>query len=177
VLLIRSGDTQAEKAIDKLEPNVTSIQLTGDHMDCPCQTCIKAQMTHIISRRPAESRAQQPSYRIIIDLIYIIPVGEECMDGSKYAPHSMDEYSKWHEIATIKRKDKLTLTRWLMALIRKIQRVHDADVVAIRCDNETGFGNDLITTTEELGMLYEPAPAGTKEPNELIERAGGVLTQ
>jgi hypothetical protein len=26
-------------------------------------------------------------------------------------------------------------------------------------------------------MLYEPAPAGTKEPNGLIERAGGVLTQ
>jgi hypothetical protein len=26
-------------------------------------------------------------------------------------------------------------------------------------------------------MLYEPAPAATKEPNGLIERAGGVLTQ
>jgi hypothetical protein len=64
-----------------------------------------------------------------------------------------------------------------MALIRKIQRVYNADVVAIRSDNEKGFGNDLINTTEELGMLYEPAPAGTKEPNGLIERAGGVLTQ
>jgi hypothetical protein len=55
--------------------------------------------------------------------------------------------------------------------------VYNADVVAIRCDNEKGFGNDLINTTEELGMLYEPAPASTKEPNGLIERAGGVLTQ
>ena len=55
--------------------------------------------------------------------------------------------------------------------------MYNADVVAIRCDNEKGFGNDLINTTEELGMLYEPAPAGTKEPNGLIERAGGVLTQ
>jgi hypothetical protein len=134
-------------------------------------------MTHIISRRPAESRAQRLFYRIAIDLIYIISVGEECIDGSKYASHSVDEYSKWHEIATIKRKDKPTLTRWFMALIRKIQRVYNADVVAIRCDNENGFGNDLINTTEELGMLYEPAPAGTKEPNGLIERAGGVLTQ
>jgi hypothetical protein len=91
---------------------------------------------NIISRRPAQSRAQRPFYRIAIDLIYIIPVGEECIDGSKYASHSMDEYSKWHEIATIKRKDKLTLTRLYMALIRKIQRVYNADVVAIRCDNE-----------------------------------------
>jgi hypothetical protein len=64
-----------------------------------------------------------------------------------------------------------------MALIRKIQRVHDADVVAIQCDNETGFGNELINITEELGMLYGPAPASTKEPNRLIKRAGGVLTQ
>jgi hypothetical protein len=134
-------------------------------------------MTHIISRRPAKSCAQRPFYRIAIDLIYIIPVGEECIEGSKYAPHSMDEYLKWHEIATIKRKDKATLTRWFMALIRKIQRVYNADVVAIRSDNEKGFGNDLINTTEELGMLYEPAPAGTKEPNGLIERARGVLTQ
>jgi hypothetical protein len=104
-------------------------------------------------------------------------VGEECIDGSRYGQHSVDEYSKWHEIATLKRKDKPTLTRWFMALIRRIQRVYNADVVAVRCDNEKGFGNDLIDITEELGMLYEPAPPGTKEPNGLIERAGGVLTQ
>jgi hypothetical protein len=55
-----------------------------------------------------------------------------------------------------------------MALISRIQRVYNADLVAIRCDNEKGFGNDLINTTEELGILYEPAPVGTKEPNGLI---------
>ena len=165
------------KAVDRLESNATGVQLTGDHAECLCQTCIEARMTHIISRRPAESRAQQPFYRIAIDLIYIVPVSDECIDGSKYALHSMDEDTKWHEIATVKRKDKPTLTRWFMSLIRKIQRVYKADVVAIRCDNEKGFGNDLINTTEELGMLYEPAPPYTKEPNGLIERAGGVLTQ
>jgi hypothetical protein len=63
-----------------------------------------------------------------------------------------------------------------MALIHRIQRVYNADVVAIRCDNEKGFGNNLINTTEELGMLYKPALASTKELNRLIERAGGVLT-
>lgn len=89
----------------------------------------------------------------------------------------MDEYSKSHDIATLKRKDKPTLTRWFMALIRRLQHVYDVDVVAIQCDNEKEFGNDLISTTEELGMLYEPAPAGTKEPKGLIERAGGVITQ
>jgi hypothetical protein len=142
-----------------------------------CQTCTEARITYIISRRPAKSRAQRLFYRIAIDLIYIIPVGEECLDSSKYAAHSIDEHLKWHEIATIKRKDKPTLTRWFMALICRIQRVHDADVIAIRCDNKKGFGNDLINTTEELGMLYELAPADTKEPNGLIKRVGGVLTQ
>jgi hypothetical protein len=76
-------------------------------------------------------------------------VEKECIDGSKYAPYSMDEYSKWHEMATIKRKDKVTHIRWFMALVRRIQRVYNADVVAIRYDNEKGFGNDLINTTEE----------------------------
>ncbi|KAK1918636.1 hypothetical protein P3342_001685 [Pyrenophora teres f. teres] len=165
------------KAVDQLEPNVIGVQLTGDHMDCLCQTCIEARMAHIVSRRPSESRAQQPFYRIAIDIIYIIPVGDECIDGSKYAIHAVDEYTKWHEISTIKRKDKTTLIRWFMSLIRRIQRVYNADVVAIRCDNEAGFGNDLINMTEELGILYESAPPGTKEPNGLVERAGGVLTQ
>ncbi|KAK1912620.1 hypothetical protein P3342_004556 [Pyrenophora teres f. teres] len=165
------------KAVDQLEPNVIGVQLTGDHMDCLCQTCIEARMAHIVSRRPSESRAQQPFYRIAIDIIYIIPVGDECIDGSKYAIHAVDEYTKWHEISTIKRKDKTTLIRWFMYLIRRIQRVYNADVVAIRCDNEAGFGNDLINMTEELGILYESAPPGTKEPNGLVERAGGVLTQ
>ncbi|KAK1914257.1 hypothetical protein P3342_007503 [Pyrenophora teres f. teres] len=165
------------KAVDQLEPNVIGVQLTGDHMDCLCQTCIEARMAHIVSRRPSKSRAQQPFYRIAIDIIYIIPVGDECIDGSKYAIHAVDEYTKWHEISTIKRKDKTTLIRWFMSLIRRIQRVYNADVVAIRCDNEAGFGNDLINMTEELGILYESAPPGTKEPNGLVERAGGVLTQ
>jgi hypothetical protein len=88
-------------------------------------------MTHIISRRPAESCAQQPFYRIAIDLIYIVLMGEECINSSKYALHSVDEHLKWHEIATPKRKDKPTLTHWFMALIRRIQRVYNADVVAI----------------------------------------------
>ena len=165
------------ETVDHLESNVTGVQLTGEHMDCMCQTCVEAHMTHIISRRPAESRAVRPFYRIAIDIIYIVPMGEECIDGSKYGIHSIDEYSKWHEIATPKRKDKQTLIRWFMALVRKIQRTYNTDVVAVRCDNERGFGNDLINTTEELGMLYEPAPPGTKEPNGLIERAGGVVTR
>jgi hypothetical protein len=55
--------------------------------------------------------------------------------------------------------------------------VYNADVVAVQCDNKKGFSNDLIDITEELGMLYEPAPAGTKELNRLIKRARGVLTQ
>ena len=45
----------------------------------------------------------------------------------------------------------------------------------MRCDNEQEFGNDLVYTTEELGMLCEPALVETKEPNGLIERAGGVF--
>jgi hypothetical protein len=54
--------------------------------------------------------------------------------------------------------------------------VYNANVVAIQCDNEKGFGNNLINTTKELGMLYELALARTKKLNKLIKRAGGVLT-
>jgi hypothetical protein len=64
-----------------------------------------------------------------------------------------------------------------MALIRRIQRVYNADVVAIRCDNEKGFSNNLINTIEDLGILYEPALLSIKELNRLIKRVGRVLIQ
>jgi hypothetical protein len=50
-------------------------------------------------------------------------------------------------------------------------------VIAIRCDNKKGFGNDLINIIKELGMLYELALPNIKELNGLIKRIGGVLTQ
>lgn len=55
--------------------------------------------------------------------------------------------------------------------------MYNADTVAVRCNNKKGFSNDFINITEELGMLHELAPPSTKEPNRLIKRAGGVLTQ
>jgi hypothetical protein len=64
-----------------------------------------------------------------------------------------------------------------MAVICRIQRVYNANVIAIRCDNKKGFGNDLINIIKELGMLYELALPNIKELNGLIKRIGGVLTQ
>ncbi|KAI0991441.1 hypothetical protein K3495_g16746, partial [Podosphaera aphanis] len=90
--------------------------------------------------------------------------------------HAIDEFSKWHEISTIRTKSKPVLMRWIKSVIRKIQRIFNSDVHVIRSDNERGFGNELIELCAELGIIFEPAAVATPEQNGLAERAGATLT-
>lgn len=167
----------SKKAIEHLEANVNGISIIGDKLtDCTCQTCIESRLTKIVSRRPSADKATRPFYRIGIDLIYIVPMAEQCWNGDRYALHAVDEFSKWHEILTIRKKDKPTLVRWFMALVRKIQRVFNHDVIMVHTDGERGFGNDLIDICKALGIVLELTPPAHSEQNGLIEGHNRVVT-
>lgn len=73
-------------------------------------------------------------------------------------------------------KSKIVLTGWTKLVIRKINRILDADVCVIRSDNERGFGNDLIELCTEVGIIFETLASTTPEQNGLVERVGGTLT-
>jgi len=62
--------------------------------------------------------------------------------------------------------------------IRRIQRIFNFDITAIRTDNERGFGmspNFLEELCKDLGIRYEPRAEYTDEQNGLAERAGSLL--
>ncbi|KAI0992162.1 hypothetical protein K3495_g16024, partial [Podosphaera aphanis] len=167
----------SKKVIDMIEKNVDGISIIGGSVaDCVCKVCTETRLSKIISRRPADSKAVKPFHRIGIDLVYIVSMTEECWNGDKYMLHAIDEYTKWHEITTVRSKSKAVLMWWIKSIIRKIQRNYNADVCVIRSDNERGFGNDLINLCSELGIIFEPAVRATPEQNGLAERAGGTLT-
>lgn len=167
----------SRKVIEVLEKHVDGVSITGEESEeSMCQVCAETRLSRIISRRPAESKATRAFYRIAIDLVYIVPMTDECWNGDRYMVHAIDEYTKWHEVSTIKNKSKPVLIRWIKSLIRKIQRLYNADVCIIRSDNERGFGNDLVNLCTELGIVYETAVKATPEQNGLAERSGGVLT-
>ncbi|KAI0997602.1 hypothetical protein K3495_g10584 [Podosphaera aphanis] len=170
-------DHPSKKAIDNLEENVNGISVTKSELqECSFQICMEAKLTKIISRRPAQDKSTKPFYRIGIDLVYVVPLTEQCWNGDRYMLHAVDEYTKWHEVSTIRKKSRLVLMRWIKSVIRKIGRVFDADVCCIRSDNEQGFGNDLVDLCAELGIILETTTKYTPEQNGLAERAGGTLT-
>jgi transposase InsO family protein len=103
-------------------------------------------------------------------------MSERCWNSDRYALHAVNEFSKWHEISTVRKKDKPTLIRWFMALIRKIQRVFNYDVIAIHTDSECGFGNDLFDMCTRLGIMLEITPPEHSEQNGLIESYNHVVT-
>lgn len=45
--------------------------------------------------------------------------------------------------------------RWIKSIIRKINRILDANFCVISSDNERGFGNDLVYLCTKLGIKFE----------------------
>ena len=54
-----------------------------------CEDCILTKMNQQISRRTPDTVATKPFERIAIDLVYLVPQGEECYNGDKYALHAV----------------------------------------------------------------------------------------
>jgi hypothetical protein len=54
-----------------------------------CEDCILTKMNQQISRRIPDTVATQPFERIAIDLVYLVPQGEECYNGDKFALHAV----------------------------------------------------------------------------------------
>ena len=101
------------KTIDHLEDHVNGITITGgDIGECPCEACLQSKLTKIISRRPGEDKSTKPFYRIGIDIVYIVPVSDQCWNGDRYMLHAINEYTKWHEVVTVRNKSKSILMRW-----------------------------------------------------------------
>jgi hypothetical protein len=88
----------------------------------------------------------------------------------------MNEFSKWHEISTVQKKDKSMLVHWFMALVHKIQYVFNFDVTVIHVDEECGFGNDLSDICSQLGIIYELTPPEHSEQNGPIKSHNRVVT-
>ena len=168
----------SRKVINHLPYNVDGLELkttqSSDQSDI-CDTCIRAKMTQIISRRPSGDHATKPFYRVHIDVVYIINMADQCWNGDRYAFHAIDEYTKWHHLVTSKDKTKNSIMNWLKGMIHFIQRQMGYPVLAIHMDGERAVIDDLTHITKVLGIRLEVSPPQTHEPNGPIERANGVV--
>jgi hypothetical protein len=59
-------------------------------------------MKEDVSRRPRADKANRPFYRIIVDIIQLQKHSEACYNSDVWALHAVCEYTKLHEICTLK---------------------------------------------------------------------------
>ena len=144
-----------------------------------CEDCILTKMNQQISRRIPDTLATRPFERIAIDLVYLVPQGEECYNGDKYALHAVCQFSKWHEISCVPDRLKATLISAVFNLIEKIQRQlgYKYYVIIVRSDNERGLSREFTTGLKGVGIKHETTAENTDEQKGLQEAAGRTIMQ
>jgi hypothetical protein len=93
-------------ALEQLQNATTGLKIgtngKGDPWTDDCIPCIQGKMKEDISHRPRADKACRPFYRIAIDIIQLQERGEVCYNGDVWTLHAVCEYTKFHEVCTLK---------------------------------------------------------------------------
>jgi hypothetical protein len=165
--------------IDHLSGNVQGITLDKDAR-APrmheCETCIQSKSAAQVSRRASDDHATRPFYRIVVDLVQLIPTGETCYNGDRYLLHAVCEYSKWHEAMTLANKSLPVVIAALKALLHKIERQYGYTVIVLKVDGDRGYGLELYRIARQAGLKIELRAPDTPEQLGAAEQAGNIIT-
>jgi hypothetical protein len=174
------------QALEHLQDATTGLKIgtngRGDPWTDDCIPCIQGKMKEDISRRPRTDKACRPFYRISIDIIQLQERGEVCYNGDVWALHAVCEYTKLHEICTLRNRHKTTVVPAIIRLVNKIERVYGYQVAIVFMDGDVGYGraeaNLGSSAQEELasaGIKVEMRSPDTPAQLGGAERAGAVI--
>jgi hypothetical protein len=174
------------QAIEHLKDSTTGLKIgtngEGDQWTDSCIPCIQGKMKEDVSRRPRADKACRPFYRIILDIIQLQKHGEACYNGDVWALHAVCEYTKLHEICTLKDRHKATVVPAITCLINKIERVYGYQVAIVFMDGDVGYGRaeaDLGSSAKEVlnsaGIKVEVRSPDTPAQLGGAERAGAII--
>ncbi|KAI1668028.1 Pol protein [Pyrenophora tritici-repentis] len=174
------------QALEHLQDATTGLKIgtngKGDPWTDDCVSCIQGKMKEDISRRPRADKACRPFYRISIDIIQLQEHGAVCYNGDVWALHAVCEYTKFHEICTLRSRHKATVVPAIIRLINKIERVYGYQVAIVFMDGDVGYGRAEAhlgsSAQEELssaGIKVEMRSPDTPAQLGGAERAGAVI--
>lgn len=131
------------QAIKHLRDSTTGLKVgtngEGDQWKDDCIPCIQGKLKEDVSRRPRADKACRPFYRIIIDIIQLQERGETCYNGDVWVLHAVCEYTKLHEICTLKNRQKTTVVPAIICLINKIKKIYSYQVAIVLIDRDVGY--------------------------------------
>lgn len=174
------------QALEHLQDATTGLKIgtngKGDSWTDDCVSCIQGKMKEDISRRPRTDQACRPFYRISIDIIQLQERGDDCYNGDVWALHAVCEYTKFHEICTLRNRHKATVVPAIIRLVNKIERVYGYQVAIVFMDGDVAYGraeaNLGSSAQEELasaGIKVEMRSPDTPAQLGGAERAGAVI--
>lgn len=176
----------SHQAIEHLKESTTGLKVgtngKGEQWTDSCIPCIQSKMKEDVSRRPCTDKAHRPFYRIVVDIIQLQKHGKACYNGDVWALHAVCEYTKLHEICTLKDRHKATIVPAITCLINKIERVYGYQVAIVFMDGDVGYGQaeaSLGTSAQEVlssaGIKVETRSPDTPAQLGGAERAGAVI--
>ena len=174
------------QAIEHLRDSTTGLKVgtngKGAQWTDECIPCIQSKMKEDVSRRPRSDKACRPFYRISIDIIQLQKHGDACYNGDVWALHAVCEYTKLHEICTLKDRHKFTVVPAIIRLINKIEKAYGYQVAIVFLDGDVGYGraeaNLGSSAKEELesaGIKVEVRSPDTPAQLGGAERAGAII--
>lgn len=136
------------------------------HFDC--EACFLGKSQQRISRDP-QARVTQAGWKFHVDTQSMSPPGPK---GEKYWMPVVDDATRLTEAPTFQSKDQIF--QWLVDFCERIKLITGSYPGVWRMDNGSEFKR-FIEWGKKRGMVFEPTPPYTKEPNGVSERYGGYL--
>jgi hypothetical protein len=150
---------------------IESAEKTECHFLKACSVCAGARLQKIVSRRPFPP-VSRPYERVHVDLI----VMNTAFNGAKYALHSCDQFSKYHDF--FPQQSKTEVRTNLDRLDAKVKRQYGVTISIIHIDGEGNIqSKEAIIWAKDKGYKVETTAADSPEQNGLSERSGGIINQ
>jgi hypothetical protein len=159
--------------------NAVGIKINGTKR-IDCEHCSLTHAESRVSRRPPSNPAPRPFWRIHWDL-FDYPEG---IEGALWLLIIKDEWSDAYFVKALQNKTLTSILEAIRNFESFVRRHYKLLICRIRQDNDTatiarkdGTLSSIALTryekwAEEMGIILEPTPSYTHEPNGTAERAG-----
>lgn len=132
------------------------------------EACFLGKSQQRISREP-QARVEEAGWKFHVDTQTVSPPGPK---GEKYWMLVVDDVTRFIEAPTFQTKDQIF--PWLVSFCKRIKMITSRYPGIWRMDNGLEFVK-FMEWGKKRGMVFEPTPPYTKEPNGVSERYSGYL--
>jgi hypothetical protein len=159
-----------QESLERLMSDTYGVRIKGP-LTLDCESCIQAKAKQMVSRKQSNQIAPRPLWRIHIDLFHM----SNSSTGLSCALAIQDEHTGRIWIYPLPDRTQASVLSTLKSFAAMAKNQWNLKICRIRRDNDVAFGNAYDDWVEEAGIIDEPTPVYTHQPNGRAERSGGVI--